>query len=44
MPEKSQKQNKLATVHFTPYYAFTNYTLQNDTKTLKIMFPATKNS
>ena len=24
--KKSQKQNKLATVPFTPYYPFTNYT------------------
>ena len=26
VPEKSQKQNKLATVHFTTFYPATNYT------------------
>ena len=46
MPEKSQKQNKLATAHFTISLHITIQKiirLQNDTQALKIMFPATQN-
>ena len=40
---KSQKRNKVATVRFTTYYSSKIILLLNDTKALKIMFPATQN-
>ena len=42
MPEKSQKQNKLATVHFTTYYPVTNYTFTKGHSSIKNMFSATQ--
>ena len=43
MSEKSQKQNKRATVHFTTYYPSTNYAFTKNTRELKIVFLATQN-
>ena len=43
MPEKAKNKKKLATARFTAYYSSKNYTITNDTKALKFMFPAAKN-
>ena len=40
MPEKSQKQNKLATVHFTTYYPSTNYTFTKRHPSIKNYVPS----
>ena len=43
MREKSQKQNKLATVHVTTYYPSINSTFTKGHSSIKIMFSAAQN-
>ena len=40
MPEKSQKQNKLTTVHFTTYYSSKNYTFTKRHQSIKNYVPS----
>ena len=40
IPEKSQKQNKLATVPFTTYYPSTNYTFTKRHSSIKSYVPS----